>query len=359
MSPRPRKRKNIALPQNLYEQKRAASITYRYRHPINKTMHPMGSNKVKAIQAAKLLNDTLMPHNDLVSNVLGVVTVTNHIEWFFKEIVPKREYAKNTLIMWTGKCSQIKAVLGDHPIESVSVKDISDLMATMTARPAQQLRQCAIDLFKTAAGRGLVESNPAELTNKPVDKKSRKRLTADQYKAILEASPLWLQNSMQIALITLQRRGDVSRMRFDGVKEGYLYVVQEKTQKHDTGYLKISVGDDLKKVVSECRDDTASPYLVHRKHQKRVERANCDHWTQVSPEMITREFKEIRDSLEIFEGITMNTRPTFHEIRALGIKEYKDAGFDPQELAGHSSEKMTKNYDSGHGEIRWIETKTR
>ena len=75
--------------------------------------------------------------------------------------------------------------------------------------------------------------------------------------------------------------------------------------------------------------------------------------------MITREFKEVRDSLEIFKGITMNTRPTFHEIRALGIKEYKDAGFDPQELAGHSSEKMTKNYDSGHDEIRWIETKTR
>jgi len=36
-------------------------------------------------------------------------------------------------------------------------------------------------------------------------------------------------------------------MRFNGVKKGYLYVVQEKTQKHDTGYLKINVGDGLKK----------------------------------------------------------------------------------------------------------------
>ena len=75
--------------------------------------------------------------------------------------------------------------------------------------------------------------------------------------------------------------------------------------------------------------------------------------------MITRKFKEVRDSLDIFERMTMKTRPTFHEIRALGIKQYKDSGIDPQELAGHSSEKMTNNYDSGHDEIRWVETKTR
>jgi len=359
MNPRPRKRKNVGLPQNLYDSKKGNSVTYRYRHPVTKKIHGMGSDKIKAIQAAKQLNSLLMPQIDLVSNVLNVVTVAQHIEWFFEEIVPKREYAKNTLAIWDGKCNKISEVLGDHPVESVSVKDISDLMATMTARPAQQLRQCAIDLFKTAAGRGLVETNPAELTNKPLNKKNRKRLTSDQYRAIFEASPRWLQNAMQIALITLQRRGDVSRMRFDGIKEGYLYVIQEKTQKYDTGYLKISVGDDLKKVISNCRGDIVSPYLVHRKHEKRIERKNCDHWTQVNPEMISREFKEVRDSLEIFKDMDMKTRPTFHEIRALGIKEYKDVDFDPQELAGHSSEKMTKNYDSGHDEIRWIETKTR
>ncbi|MFT6121580.1 MAG: integrase [Oleiphilaceae bacterium] len=301
----------------------------------------------------------LIPQNDLVTGLLGVVTVANHIAWFFKEIIPKREYAKNILAIWVSRCNQIKDNLGDQTIEMISVKNISELMETMIARPAQQLRQCAIDLFKTAAGRRLIESNPAELTNKPVNKKSRLRLTSDQYSAILEASPVWLRNAMQIALITLQRRGDVSRIRFDEITEGYLYVIQEKTQKYDSGYLKISTGDDLKKIISNCRDDIASPYLVHRKHQKRIERENCDHWTQVTPEMITREFKEVRDSLDIFEHMKMKTRPTFHDIRALSIKQYKDSGINSQELAGHSSEKMTKNYDSGHDEIRWIETKTR
>ena len=75
------------------------------------------------------------------------------------------------------------------------------------------------------------------------------------------------------------------------------------------------------------------------------------HWTQIKPEMITREFKEIADSLGI-------KSTSFHEIRALGIKRYKDMNKDPQQLAGHSSAKMTKNYDSDHEEIRWVETET-
>jgi hypothetical protein len=41
--------------------------------------------------------------------------------------------------------------------------------------------------------------------------------------------------------------------------------------------------------------------------------------------------------------------PTFYEIIALGIKEM---GNNPQQLADHASVEMTKNYDSGHDDIR-------
>jgi hypothetical protein len=70
--------------------------------------------------------------------------------------------------------------------------------------------------------------------------------------------------------------------------------------------------------------------------------------------MVYRQFKKVRDELDIFKSIPVEQRPTFHEIRALGIKLYKDAGENPQGLAGHASEVMTKNYDSGHDEIRWV-----
>ena len=76
------------------------------------------------------------------------------------------------------------------------------------------------------------------------------------------------------------------------------------------------------------------------------------------PETISRVFKKVRDKTAIFKNTPMNERPTFHEIRALGIKAMKDAGENPQYLAGHSSQQMTRNYDSGHNSIRWIETES-
>ncbi len=351
MTPRPRKKKNAALPENLYSGKVKGCVYYSYKHPLTKKVHGMGRDKVKAIEAAKQLNAILTPSHDLVSTVLGIETLEAHITWFEREIMPKREYAAKTLELYNTKFKQLKNGLGAHTaLEQIGVKDIAELMETLTARSAQQLRQVASDLFATAQGRGLIELNPAELTNKPIAKKVRKRLTLEQFNEIKHVSPLWLQNAMDLALITLQRREDLSLMRFDDVKDGALYVVQGKTQKYDTGYLKIELGSELSSVIKRCRDDIASPYLVHREPEKKLDRKGM-HWTQVKPDMITRAFKKCCDDLGI-----KNT--SFHEIRALGIKQYKDAGLDPQSLAGHSSAKMTKNYDSGHGDIRWTETET-
>jgi integrase len=216
----------------------------------------------------------------------------------------------------------------------------------------------AIDIFKAAAGRGFIEANPAELTLKPTSKKARKRLTLEQYGMILNAAPDWLRHAMRLALCTLQRRGDVTMMRFDQIRDGVLYLIQEKTKKHDAGYLRIEIGPTLAAIITDCRDDIASPYLVHRRPERHIKRAGCDHWTQVTPEMVSREFQSVRDALQEFQSMPENQRPTFHEIRALGIKLYKDKGEDPQALAGHSSGKMTKNYDSGHDEIRWMTVRT-
>lgn len=360
MTPRPRNRNNAGLPENLYSSKKGKYVSYIYRHPVNKTRHGMGSNKQKAIQAAKQLNSLLMPTIDLVARVIETETIGSHIKWFEREIIPERKYAAKTLEMYTTKFGQIKRELGEQtPIEEITVKDIADAMDRLTKRSAQQFRQVAVDLFKTAAGRGLIENNPAELTNKPVVKKTRQRLTREQFDAVHKAAPLWLQNAMDLALITLQRREDVVLIKFDQIKkdENALYLVQKKTQKYDAAYLKINIGESLERVLANCRDDIASPFLVHRSPARRIRRADM-HWTQIKPELVSRTFKEITDELDVFKGINRESRPTFHEIRALGIKEYKDLGLDPQQLAGHSSERMTRNYDSDHDEIRWIEVKT-
>lgn len=328
-----------------------------YRHPVSGRWHGMGSNKAQAIEAAKELNALLMAENDLVGKVLGQVTVTKHIEWFFENVVPEREYKPRTLEMYQVQARKLSVSMGDVPVEEVSVQDLAELLEKYSARSANQIRQVAVDIFRVAMSRGLRTDNPAEATLKRREKKARKRLTQEQYDAIRALAEPWLQNAMDLALITLQRRGDVARMKFENVQGEILYVVQEKTEKYDTGYLAISVGPKLKDIIKRCRDDLASPYLVHRRPERKVkERAGMDHWTQVKPQMLTRAFAEARDKTRLFENVPDNELPTFHEIRALGIKRYRDRKEDPQKLAGHATAKMTSNYDSGHEEIRWVQT---
>src|SRR5690554_3641711 len=107
--------------------------------------------------------------------------------------------------------------------------------------------------------RGIRHDNPAAAILKRREKKARARLTKAQFDAIRALCEPWMQNAMDLALVTLQRRGDVARMKFDDVKDGRLHVVQEKTEKYDAGYLAITVSPTLSKIIKRCRDDIASP----------------------------------------------------------------------------------------------------
>ena len=69
MSPRPRTGANKHLPQNLYFDARRS--TYRYRRPTDGKWFQFGSDRIRAIDAAKQLNLEFMRGADLVGAVLG------------------------------------------------------------------------------------------------------------------------------------------------------------------------------------------------------------------------------------------------------------------------------------------------
>tara|TARA_B110000285_G_C14693506_1_gene410129 strand:- start:227 stop:526 length:300 start_codon:yes stop_codon:yes gene_type:complete len=74
----------------------------------------------------------------------------------------------------------------------------------------------------------------------------------------------------------------------------------------------------------------------------------------VKPNFLSQEFNRIRKLANPYPDLTLSEQPGFHQGKALGIylieqqtKEY------PQQLAGHASVDMTKNYGKGHEEIEW------
>lgn len=315
----------------------------------------MGSQRAKAIQAARQLNALLVKDVCLVDQVLGKGdTVAEYAIRWYDEILPARKLSASTLLSYLSSRRAIVATWGRYRLQELSAQVIAEGLATMTRSGATAVRGRLADMLKEALADGLVQDNQAQITRKPRMEVVRKRMTQAQYDAIHAHAAPWLQRAMELGLLTLQRASDILEMRFDQARDGHLFVIQQKTQKHDTGYLKIEINAELKALLSLCRDRTPSPLLVHRvPERKRKDKPG--HWTRIPYYTLRIEFDRARTACGLFDDWDKGSAPTFHEIRALGIKLCKDRGMDPQLLAGHASAKMTSNYDSRHDDIRWVE----
>lgn len=350
---RPRSKKYQGLPPNLHYDKVNKLFKF-YRHDT-KRYYSLGNDRTKAVAAAKQLNSILMPGYDLVAKVLGTNSTLSVFinERFLNQILPEQKLSKNTLRDYNNKFRVIHKEIGSIPIDEITVKDISKFLSKFPATQSNRYRSLLSVIFKYAVAEGLAEQNPAAMTLNRKVIKARNRLSYEEYQKIYHLAEPWLQNAMDIGLLSLQRREDIVNMKFSDIKDGYLYVIQQKTEKHgSSAYIKIKIGESLKNILNRCRDDIVSPYLIHRLPERNLKSDSKNHHTQVTPDYLSKQFMIVRDQTELFCHLLPLERPTFHEIRSLGIKLYEDAGFDAQFLAGHTNRKMTEQYKVGHG-IEW------
>ena len=81
--------------------------------------------------------------------------------------------------------------------------------------------------------------------------------------------------------------------------------MQQKTAKaSDAAWIRFRVTDELQAVISRCRDDIVSPYLIHRRPDRKMQKQaqTKDHWTQVEVRYLTRAFKEAREAAGCYKG---------------------------------------------------------
>ncbi len=364
---RPRLEKNKSLPPNLYWNNLLA--LYRYPRPDTCKFTYLGKDKAKAIAAAKKLNSLLMEGEDLVAKVMSEArTLQQYIdERFLPVILPERGIKDKTLIEYKRQLEYVKKSLGGCAIYNVSVMMVADFLASQkSSRQSNKYRGLLVLIFKHAKADGLIELNPAESTLKRREIKQRRRLKLEEFNAIYHMAGdkglVWLQNAMDIGMLTLQRESDILNMRFSDIltevvnnqEIKILQVIQQKTEKYGvSAHIKIKVSDRLDTVISRCRQvKVFSPFLISRRPEKIYKSEAKQHHTQVLPKYLCEKFAEVRDATRLFDGLPAREKPTFHEIRSLGIKLYEDAGHDAQSLAGHTTRQMTEYYKKGH-EVEW------
>ncbi|ROP77162.1 phage integrase family protein [Stenotrophomonas rhizophila] len=320
----------------------------------------MGMDKMKAFAAAKKLNTLLMPTNDLVDRVIGSKdTVADAIAVFRRDDIPGRKWAPKTAEVYESVIRRIEAGIGARPVEGVTVKDCAEFIRAVTPsdRARQQFRLVLGWILGCAVQEGWIDTNPVLATRRFQHERKRARLTKEVYAANWDQAEPWLRLAMDLSLVTLLRRDDVVSLKFSDVRDGFLWVVPQKTEGSTLVKLKIRIGDELAKLLAQARDTVLSPYVVHRlpdrarPSDKRA--AARQHHTQVMPEQLTRAFQDAREAA----GVCGDNPPSFHEIRSLGGAMVSESGStieQVQGLMGHSSATMTEHYLEGH-DIPWQE----
>lgn len=371
MAARPRKN-NVSVP-NLYPlySRKVNKVYWRYKHPVTGKFHSLGTNEAEAIAIATEANTRLAEQrtrqilaiSDRIATSKGKAITTSTWLDRYQAIQDDRlksgDIKLNTYKQKAKPVSLLRERAGMKFISSVDVRDIAQLLDEyITAgqpRMAQVVRSVLIDVFKEAQHYGEVPPgyNPALATKQPRRKITRQRLSLEEWQKIFDiadASHRYMGNAMLLALVTAQRLGDISRMKFSDIWDDHLHVIQEKTGSKIAIPLSLrlnAINWSLRDVIARCRDYAVSPYLVHFFRST----SQAERGAQVKPNTLTTNFSKARDLAEIDWGD--GTPATFHEQRSLSERLYEAQGVDTQKLLGHKSPNQTARYHDDRGK-EWI-----
>ncbi|MGS4241860.1 site-specific integrase [Serratia marcescens] len=371
MAARPRKN-NVKIP-NLYPlfSRTANKIYWRYRHPITGKYHALGDNEQEAKEIAIEANNRLAEQrnrqmlalSDRIAQIRGKeITVNTWLNRYWKiqeERLSAGDIKPNTFKQKRKPVELMRQNYAMKPLPAVDARDIAVLLDEYTAagqpRMAQVVRSVLIDVFKEAQHVGEVPPgyNPALATKQPRRKITRQRLSLQEWQQIFDIADKnhrYMGNAMLLALVTGQRLGDISAMRFNDIWDDCLHIVQEKTGAKLAIPLSLrceAINMSLREVVARCRDYAVSPYLIHYFRSTSM----AQRGAQVSGNTLTVNFSKARDKANIDWGY--GTPATFHEQRSLAERLYSEQGLNTQLLLGHKSQKQTDRYHDDRGKD-WI-----
>jgi len=368
--PKPRSKRYRDLPDNLEpdpQNRNGKPVVYfRYVFPDGRRKS-LGNDREHAKAVAKALNEQMAQDSvkDAVAAMLGNHTRDNPplnkvIEEFETHYLPGKQYSARSLDEISIKLKRYRETWGNQVVQSFTTLQVAEFLNKLSVSAYIKHRKLLLDLFAFAGHQGYVNANPVAMTLAKSDsqrQKKRQRHTIEGYRAIYNAAPDWLQRAMDIALRTLQRRGDLCSLHRDQVdmERGTIRILQEKTRQYkEPVYLEIQMGKELRAAIQACLGTgIPCPYLIHYRPErmKASNRAAKLHPFAVTESHLTKTFSKARDACGAYDHLSKDQRPSFHDIRALGIWLYEKAGFAPEyinALSGHASNAMREHYAEGH-----------
>ena len=366
-----------------------------------KQFHSLGSCINEAKEEAVTLNAVLYGQiasakvNKILATPSNTYTGIQLKEWieqyilYCQEKLTSGNMKPNTYKAKKNIVQAIDKAHGELFFADISVSKIDELITSYVKqdknRMAQSVRSTYIDLYKIALGKGVshLTDNVADKTLNPTVKVQRERLTYAHFKKVIKEFKYGPHKySVLLALVTGQRRTDLCLMRkskgkdwderykayrrnpnhfvegeytsfanlvqyapYSFVKDNHLCVFQLKTGnllkiplalKMDS--LDLSVGD----IINQANLCKSSPFILHHI----TARANNKVGDPLHADTVSRTFAKS----VIATGIEYVLKaPTFHELRSLAERKYREQGINTKKLLGHKREAMTEVYNDVRG----------
>lgn len=358
MAPRQRKPTNRPLPPNTRER----DGYFTYRHPIEGVEYGLGRDRRDAIGQAIEANmklSGLIVRPRLVDRMDGAEARTwgKWCDEFEKLLAERETRSKNTVRTRKSQMNRLRRSFPEMAMAaSIDTLAVSNVLKAIKAegkhRTAQAFRTFVSDCFDRMIAQGWRTDNPVRVTDEVKVKVNRARLSLTVFMAVYERTSLrWLRNAMALALVAGKDRDSVRNAQFSDFRDGGWWNERSKTEARVflPIHLRLGIFDmSLEDVLRQCRTTgVVSRYLVHQTERAR----GAVLGKPMHLDMITRKFSAEIDALGLDWG--GKDAPTFHEIRSLAARLYKDQGdINPQDLLSHKDPRSTATYTDGRGE--WV-----
>jgi len=319
-------------PRGLYEPRPGY---YVWREPAGRT-HVIGSVPLAVARNEALAANAYIAAQrpDLVARLAGA----DHTIGDLLERMPVPSNA-NTARQYRSSDRRIAAAWRGHTCASLTVRDVADLLDTLTPAAARQLRTRLVRVFRKGMALGWMTSNPAEATERPTVVVRRGRLTLEAFYAIREHCEPWLQRA-DVALVLGCDASTLATLHRRMVTDGCLTFTRVKT-----GALRrVSLALHLDAAGLVLRDLVPRHigYFVHDPDP------HGNAGETVTGARISKAFTAARCAAG-FPG-TREGGPSFHEIRSLAKRLYeRQGGVDTLALLGHADERTGAMYADPRG----------
>lgn len=238
-----------------------------------------------------------------------------------------RGKAPATVKLYRLTADKLRYAFADFEPQDVQPRHVAELLEGMAATPAMANR-CASVLrmvFARALKMQLVDANPVVGVERHRTQRRKRRITLDEYEAILQHASPRLRVVMRLCAITGQRISDILALKREDLLDVGIHFRQRKTGAE----LVVAWTTELKAAVELAKaahGRVASMYVVKGRGP-----------LPLAYQPVWRDWQRACEAAGVIEA-------TIHDLRAMAGSEAKRQGLDPQALLGHTTERMTLTY---------------